>query len=117
VVVELGFHGYGAELETLGLGKAEVKGSGSFWYNPWSSFYNYHYYAYDSPKSYNWLPWPDQSFSFYICCSIRASVVIYVVRKPKYQLQFLGFNFCYNSIHKGFINYYMGDVLFIIVFR
>jgi hypothetical protein len=29
-----------------------------FWYNPWFSFYNYQY-ACDSPRSYNWPPWPN----------------------------------------------------------
>jgi hypothetical protein len=33
-----------------------------FWYNPWFSFYNYQY-ACDSPRSYNWPPWPNQSFN------------------------------------------------------
>jgi hypothetical protein len=32
------------------------------WYNPWFCFYNYQY-ACDSPRSYNWPPWPNQNFN------------------------------------------------------
>jgi hypothetical protein len=34
-----------------------------FWYNPWFSFYNYQY-ACGTPGSYNWSPWPNQSFNY-----------------------------------------------------
>jgi hypothetical protein len=27
-----------------------------FWYNSWSSFFNYQYYACDAPRSYSWPP-------------------------------------------------------------
>lgn len=35
-----------------------------FWYNPWSSFYNYQYYASDVPRNYGWLSWPYQDFNY-----------------------------------------------------
>jgi hypothetical protein len=35
-----------------------------FWYNPWSSLYNYQYYACDASRSYGWPLWPHQDFNY-----------------------------------------------------